>query len=215
MGGAICGLCSATMEVSRYRVPWMRQTDCDHILEGCVRWAGRGDVHTGLLRSRKARCFARRLVRQPRIHDPHPAKSSPLRVAITSSYARAVAVIMGVRNGNRRRRPWNRQDPCSETCGEKSGGRRSGALPRGGIHFDAMVRAEQTQRQIHDVLFLRLTRDCPAQQLPNLLLKRATMRGGMFLTVSSVSRAVQGHVNIANQQAGHGGLPQLAGISGG
>ena len=75
------------------------------------------------------------------------------------------------------------------------------------IQFDAMLWAEQTQRQIHDVLFLRLTRDRPTQQLPNLFLQRATMRCSMLLEA-----CMQGRVNIANQQAGHGGLPQLASV---
>ena len=57
------------------------------------------------------------------------------------------------------------------------------------------------------MLFPRLTRDGHTQQFPNLFLKSATMRCSMLLNA-----CMQGHVNIANQQAGPGGIPQPGGV---
>ena len=67
-----------------------------------------------------------------------------------------------------------------------------------------MLRAEQTQRQIHDVLLLRLTRDRPTQQLSNFFLERATVRCSMLLKA-----CVQNRVNIEINRLGMVGFLNL------
>jgi tetratricopeptide (TPR) repeat protein len=87
----------------RHRVPWMRQTDYDHMLEGLRKAGWRGDVNMVTQGRKVVPCFARSLARHPGVHDLYPASGKVAAVARCNGQAVGACRCRnhGVRNRNR------------------------------------------------------------------------------------------------------------------